>query len=46
MERLARHGGSLSLRSGSLKPMSALFTPIKLRGLNLANRIKVAPMSQ
>ncbi|MBR1273161.1 NADH:flavin oxidoreductase/NADH oxidase [Bradyrhizobium sp. AUGA SZCCT0283] len=26
--------------------MSALFTPIKLRGLNLANRIMVAPMCQ
>ena len=26
--------------------MSALFTPIKLRGLDLANRIMVAPMCQ
>src|SRR5580765_733872 len=26
--------------------MSALFTPIKMRGLNLANRIMVAPMCQ
>src|SRR6476660_10575890 len=26
--------------------MSALFTPIKLRGLSLANRIMVAPMCQ
>ena len=26
--------------------MSALFTPIKLRGLTLPNRIMVAPMCQ
>ena len=42
---LATHWGSLSLRSGH-PPMSALFSPIKLRGLTLPNRIMVAPMCQ
>src|SRR6185369_4165647 len=37
--------GRFPSRSGS-HPMSALFTPIKLRGLTLPNRIMVAPMCQ
>jgi 2,4-dienoyl-CoA reductase-like NADH-dependent reductase (Old Yellow Enzyme family) len=34
-----------SLASGN-RPMSVLFSPIKLRGLNLPNRIMVSPMCQ
>src|SRR5246127_4414404 len=34
-----------SLASGN-RPMSVLFSPIKLRGLTLPNRIMVAPMCQ
>ncbi len=34
-----------SLPSGN-PPMSALFSPIKLRGLNLPNRVMVSPMCQ
>src|SRR5215475_14715543 len=41
----ARYIGETSLPPGSLS-MSALFNPIKLRGLTLENRIMVAPMCQ
>src|ERR1700687_772029 len=33
-------------RNPEILPMSALFSPIKLRGLALPNRIMVAPMCQ
>src|SRR5947209_15935801 len=44
--RLATHlAGIVVLRSGK-SVMSSLFSPIKLRGLTLQNRIMVAPMCQ
>jgi 2,4-dienoyl-CoA reductase-like NADH-dependent reductase (Old Yellow Enzyme family) len=42
---MTTQGAASSLPSGN-HPMSVLFSPIKLRGLSLPNRIMVAPMCQ